>query len=624
MWRRWAALQCHLTFVFIPLVGWKVSRLYVVNTLFPVQGDAPQAAAPRCSEVRGDALAGPSRGAPAGPGTTFCNPLDLPYSFQPSQPAYREAADPSMVVFKGAYFLFVSKSGGYFHSRDLVSWTLVEPSGLPLADYAPTAMVMGDKMYFTASFSEALYATEDPFQGVWTRVATLDKYWDPFLFLDDDGRVYLAWGCSNVSPIFMVRLDPAAGWRVVEGPVVVAYGNASAHGWERAKFTGVMKMILGEAPFIEGAWINKVNGRYHLQYAGPGTELKAYGDGVFLSDGSIMGPYRRDSHSPVSHKPTGFIAGAGHGSTFQDLEGQWWHIVTGTISVRHNFERRIMLFPAYFDPAKFPPQFRVPDGAPTPSMLVDTLFGDFPMRLNQSRPAWQLLSLAKRATASSSLWGDSHPPSHAVDEDITTWWSAATGGAGEWLAVDLGAAATVHAVQLSFADQDALARGRLDDAYRYHAEWSLDGEAWQLLPELDRRASTRDAAHDYAELATPLRLRHLRVTSSCVPAGARFSVSGLRLFGQGPGPAPRPVAAVRATRDPADPRQAEVSWQAAEGAQYYVLRYGLEGGPLFQHLQVYGATRALVDALSLGLGYSFAVDAVNEAGVAQGQAAASA
>ena len=103
---------------------------------------------------------------------TFCNPLDLDYRFtlenKGSRNSRREAADPAMVVLSEAfagkprYLLFASKSGGYWHSPDLLSWTLVEPKGLPLEDYAPAVVELDGALYFTASFSKALYRTTDP------------------------------------------------------------------------------------------------------------------------------------------------------------------------------------------------------------------------------------------------------------------------------------------------------------------------------------------------------------------------------------------------------------------------------------------------------------------------------
>ena len=67
-------------------------------------------------------------------------------------------------------------------------------------------------------------------------------------------------------------------------------------------------------------------------------------------------------------------------------------------------------------------------------------------RTHASQPAGAL----KPATASST--SGANAPSRAFDEDIRTCWSAETGAAGEWLAVDLGANATAYAVQLNFAE----------------------------------------------------------------------------------------------------------------------------------------------------------------------------
>lgn len=146
--------------------------------------------------------------------TTFCNPLNLPYRFRLELPSRREAADPTMVVFNQTYFLFASKSGGYWHSLDLVAWTLVEPTGLPLESYAPTVMVMDGRMYFTAASTKAVFTTVDPYKGTWTNIATLNSYGDPCLLLDD-GKVYVYSGCATNAPLNGVQLDPKNGWKEV-------------------------------------------------------------------------------------------------------------------------------------------------------------------------------------------------------------------------------------------------------------------------------------------------------------------------------------------------------------------------------------------------------------------------
>ncbi len=63
--------------------------------------------------------------------TTICNPLNLNYRFCLDKPSRREAADPTMINFKNEYYLFASKSGGYFHSNDLINWDLITTEDLP-------------------------------------------------------------------------------------------------------------------------------------------------------------------------------------------------------------------------------------------------------------------------------------------------------------------------------------------------------------------------------------------------------------------------------------------------------------------------------------------------------------
>lgn len=101
-------------------------------------------------------------------------------------------------------------------------------------------------------------------------------------------------------------------------------------------------------PYIEGAFMTKHNGTYYLQYACPGTQYNTYADGVYTSK-SPLGPFTLQASNPFSAKPGGFMTGAGHGSTIADKYGNYWHASTMRISVNHDFERRVGLFPAGFD-----------------------------------------------------------------------------------------------------------------------------------------------------------------------------------------------------------------------------------------------------------------------------------
>lgn len=82
---------------------------------------------------------------------------------------------------------------------------------LPIYDYAPDVRVIGEWLYFTASNRGvpcSFYRTKDPIHGPYEEIKGTMEYWDPNLFLDDDGRMYFYWGCDNRTPIWGVELDP--------------------------------------------------------------------------------------------------------------------------------------------------------------------------------------------------------------------------------------------------------------------------------------------------------------------------------------------------------------------------------------------------------------------------------
>ncbi len=544
---------------------------------------------------------------------TICNPLDLAYRFELSKTSFREAADPTAIYFHGEYWIFASKSGGYWHSPDFIHWSLVEPTGLPLEAWAPTVVAIKDRLFF-ATTDSGIYTTDDPARGHWDLVSKdLDVGHDADLFLDDDGRLYLYSGCSDQNPIWGRELDISNDFRPTGPRLNLIYPDMLHRGWEARHTTDPGDYLAGDtahprAPWIEGSWMNKAHGRYYLQYSAPGTECDTYGDGVFVSD-HPLGPFVYQPYSPFSLKPTGFARGAGHSSTFQDARGNYWHIATITISKRDMFERRLGVYPVRF----------FPDG----QMACNTYLGDYPQYppgvaddpFNSNSPGWMLLSLNKPVTASSELPG--FPASQAVDENLHDWWSAATGNPGEWLQVDLGKACRINALQLNFADQDSRQLGRLrDDAYRYKVDISNDATHGTTI--LDRENNTRDAPHEYVQLDAPVVGRYIRVTNLHTPARARFSMSGLRIFGKSPGPAPASPRDAVASRSPTDDRSMRVTWTAAPGADFYIVRYGIQPDRLYSNFQVYDATNVEINLLNSGVTYFAAVDAINGSGITFG------
>ncbi|MCA1601683.1 MAG: family 43 glycosylhydrolase [Acidobacteria bacterium] len=335
--------------------------------------------------------------------STYCNPLNIDYTYMiynaNDDISYRSGADPAVVRFRGEYYMFVTRSLGYWHSTDLNNWTFITPekwyfegSNAPAAHNAHNYK---DAVLYVAgnpSGSMSILYTDNPKKGDWKAVpAILHDLQDPALFIDDDGQAYMFWGSSNKFPIRGRKLDKDLRFRPSQEIVELFNLDGERHGWERFGENHSDTKLGG---YIEGPWLTKHNNKYYMQYAAPGTEFNVYGDGVYVSD-SPLGPYRYAPNNPVAYKPGGFANGTGHGSTVIGPGGQYWHFGTIAVSVNVNWERRISMFPAYFDK----------DGL----MYCNTSFGDYPHfapavpgKMGQFA-GWMLLSYKKPVKASSSV-----------------------------------------------------------------------------------------------------------------------------------------------------------------------------------------------------------------------------
>ncbi len=540
--------------------------------------------------------------------SSFCNPINLNYRFSYDSPSYREAADPVIHLFRGKYFLYASKSGGYWYSDDMLQWSFRPSATLPVEDYAPTVEAIHDTVFFIASSgAPKVYYNTNPLEDNWKVYNSRFRIGmtDPALFKDSDGRVYLYYGCSNREPIMGIELNPLRKLDTIGIPQILIGHHAKEHGWEEH---GEQNQDGGEG-WNEGGWMTKYNGKYYLQYASPGTEFKVYGDGVYVSD-KPLGPFAYMLNSPFSYKPGGFVNGAGHGCTFQDKYGNYWHVATMTISIRHMFERRIGVFPAFFDDAG--------------QLNCITAFGDYPMGMPTKKmdfqkeslfKGWMLLSYKKNISASSSLL--LHTPGLACDEDVRTWWSAASTKSGEWLQIDLKTSSQIHAIQINFADEGAKLRaGDTVKSYKYIITASKDGTHWSTI--IDRSSSNIDVVHDYQVLLRPMTARYIKIVGLAVPDGY-FSISDLRVFGIGAGKTPAPVKAVTVNREVADTRKATLKWESVKGATGYSVSFGISKDKLYHSILVYGDHSLTISGLNKDIPYFFRIDSFNENGITKGQ-----
>ena len=539
---------------------------------------------------------------------TFCNPMNLNYRFQSN---YREAADPAIIRYQDKYLLFASHCGGYWYSDDLLDWTFLPVESFPaIRKYAPGVIAIGDTVYYVASsrMKDYIYYSTNPFEDNWKR---MDKklpmdVWDPQFFQDDDGRVYLYWGCSNLEtkPIRVVELDK--NMQPKTEPIVCVTHKPDEHGWE----VFGAKNETGENGFNEGAWMTKYKGKYYLQYASNGTQFKTYADGVYTSY-SPTGPFKYERYSPFSYKPGGFIGGSGHSSTFQDKYGNYWHVTSLSIGERGNFERRLGLFPASFDR----------DGV----LRTYTAFGDYPLKMPFSKmkakqkslfAGWMLLSYHKKASASSSL--SQYPVTNAFDENVKTWWSAQTGNKGECLSVELDDnVKAIHAIQLNLADHEALLNPDSSNIYNYRILASFDGKIWDIVA--DKNNNTKDACHDYIELKKPIKAKYIKIENmNEVPGGGKFSIFDLRIFGTQKDKKPNRVNEYTVTRNAKDSRKASVAWRNDGSATGFIINYGTESDKLYTSVMVYDEDFVELTGLNKGITYYFSIDAFNETGITKG------
>jgi hypothetical protein len=565
---------------------------------------------------------------------TYANPIDIDYRYNFEQLnqgfSYRSGADPVIVTHGGLYYLFETLGDGYWESSDLGRWRHITPTRWPINDVvAPAVLSVRDTVYLLPSTTSPLpiLMLTKPATGrvefynrllPWlpnARFRETDSLakpdsvqpgpWDPQFFHDPETeRWFLYWNSSNAYPLHGIELDKSKrlAYKAGATPKWLVRLEPNKHGWERF---GRDHRDTTIKPFIEGAWMTKHAGRYYLQYGAPGTEYNAYATGVYVGD-DPLGPFTYAPYNPVAYKPGGFVQGAGHGNTFQDVHGNWWSTGTPWIGVNWNFERRIGLHPAGFDD----------DG----QMYVDTRFGDFPHWLptkptrtrDELFTGWMLLSYRKSVTASSAR--DSFPAANVTDENPRTFWVARQPRAGEWLTVDLGNSYDLKAIQVNYADyQSGLFGTDSTVVTQFTLLASVDGTRWRTVADLSRER--RDRPNAYIELETPTRARYVRYEHVHVGA-ANLAISDIRVFGNGTGPRPATPQRLSARRD-ADERNATITWLPVPNAVGYNVRWGISPSKLYQTYQRFADEGTSLDlrALTVGQAYWMAVESFDENGV---------
>ncbi|MES2776373.1 MAG: family 43 glycosylhydrolase [Bacteroidota bacterium] len=570
---------------------------------------------------------------------TYCNPINIDYGYTPipnfsEWGRHRATADPVIVTYKGDYYLFSTNQWGYWWSSDMLNWNFVSKKFLRPWNKAydelcaPAVGIVGDTMIvfgstYTSNFT--IWMSTNPKANDWKPL--VDSFeiggWDPSFFTDDDGRLYLYNGSSNKFPMYGIELNRKTFLPIGTRKEMYLL-EPWRYGWQR--FGEHMDNTFLD-PFIEGSHMTKYKGKYYLQYGAPGTEFSGYADGLLVGSGPL-GPFTPAS-DPLSIKLGGFVRGAGHGATFQDIYRNYWHVSTTVISVKNTFERRLGIWPTGFDIHGV--------------MYCNTTFGDYPhylpgkylpesQMIQLAYPTnfnghinyftgWMLLNYNKPVQVSSTLGG--YHANHAVDELAKTYWSATSSNAGEWIQTDLGNVSTVNAVQVNYADQDVSFPKEMDTVFlgktrglyhQYKMYYSADGKKWEIL--IDKSNNKKDVPHDYVELSKPVQARYIKLENVHMPTG-KFAISGLRVFGNGNGAVPAAVKNFIVLRTEKDKRSAFIKWRPEDNAFAYHIYYGTEPDKLYTSIMVHANNEYWMKTMDSQKAYYFSIEAINENGVSE-------
>ena len=461
-------------------------------------------------------------------------------------------------------------------------------------------------------------------------------------------------GCSNLTPVYGVELDENT-MRPKGEPAVLLEGRHRVIGYERlgedhffdpetsatlkmlkdklspmlkkpaSELTKedvmktlppeqqeILKKILLDSPYMEGAWMTKHKGevlspirrpRHRVQHLWrrrlcrrfASRALYARGErALFLSPGRLYYGRRSRQHLPRRGRALAHV----HRAHFA-------HSISSNAASGSG--RRDSMRTTSF------------------TAISASAIGYTPWRtLPSKRPRWMLLSYQKPCTVSSAP----EDAKNITDENIRTLWQSAEQQGT--VILDLEKVCTVHAVQLNFGDnfgsvalpargeEEMKAHGRyIDDEkfpLRWYLEYSEDGAQWQMWE--DHRPAEDDRAHPLLVNEEGISLRYLRLTVTEMPYGQNACVSGIRVFGVSDCPAPAPASNVRLSLEE-DGEGFFAEWQG--NAVGYNVLWGHTPEKLYHCYQVLGTTKANVRALVKGRSCYVRIDAFGEGGVTEGE-----
>jgi len=227
--------------------------------------------------------------------------------------------DPDVIMVNDIYYMvtttmFVFPGVTILKSKDLVNWEYCS-NAVPRFDYSPCYDLDSCSRYAHGQWATSIrynngkfyllfitldeggfICSSDKAEGPW-EVRKLPKgFYDPGLFFDDDGRIYVSHGYGDIS---ITELNP----------------DFSPKGEDVHVFTGDIRRGL------EGIHVYKINDYYYLY----GTYGGRDGIQVALRSKNIYGPY--EQKIVIRELTPGVNFGIHQGALVQTIIGEWWTIL---------------------------------------------------------------------------------------------------------------------------------------------------------------------------------------------------------------------------------------------------------------------------------------------------------
>ncbi len=465
---------------------------------------------------------------------TYCNPLVLPNyprgrnshnkatdpNFKHVTPRdYRETADPTVLYHEGKWYLYPSCGMAYV-SEDFVTWQH-HPTEPPDVGYAPTVAVFRDKFLLTALCAPMFQADNPlgPFEDIGPVVKPdgnfVDGYYDPMIFPDDDGRLYIYWGLGGPG-IFVAELDPDKPTQLITEPKVLFKFNPD-HVWERSGEHNEDRT----GSCLEGAWMLKHDGRYYLTYCGPGTEWSSYAMGCYVGD-SPMGTFHYQSRNPILSTRSGLVRGPGHGCIVRGPADTLWAFYTCTVCYEHMFERRIGMDPAGIDADG---NLFVLGASEIPQWAPGVI--ESPENGNDIG----LLPVSRVRIPRASSESPGRDGLYALDGSMLTWWQPESDDPKKTIDVRLANSFTVSAVRVVWRDvgldyDSGVGPGPFQ--YKVEVAAEQDGDDWTTV--VDCTTNETDLLIDYRTFE-PCSARRARLVVTGAPAGIEPGLIDFTVFG---------------------------------------------------------------------------------------------